>query len=172
MRSRIKKTLCARVKRRSRGTDPAIATVILIGVVGVLGFTVAFWIQGIASQYAKFERVEFQSAICLRQTTDGDTYWKIELRLKNPGTATVSFTGVSINDIEVKRFGQDNNMIQGTSTSIAIGEILDIGMSKVYNIYIDDQYPSPAVPYTSGVMVTVRLHSAGGMDYFRALELV
>ena len=172
MQSRIKKTLGARMKKRSRGTDPAIATVILIGVVGVLGFTVAFWIQGIASQYARFERVEFQSGICSRQTTDGDTYWKIELRLKNPGTATASFTSISINDRDTKRFGRDDNMIEGTSTSMTIGETLDIGMTKAYNIYIDDQYPSPAIPYTSGVMVTLRLHSAGGMDYYRTLELV
>ena len=134
MQSRIKKTLSTRAKKRSRGIDPAIATVILIGVVGVLGFTAAFWIQGIAGQYARFERIEFQSGICRRQTTDGNTFWRIELRLKNPGTTTVSFTGISINDIEVKRFGQDNNMIQGTSTSMAIGEILDIGMSKAYNV--------------------------------------
>ena len=172
MQSRIKKTLCARVKRKSRGTDPAIATVIIIGVVGVLGFTAAYWIQGIASQYTKFERVEFQSASCSRQTTDGDTYWKIELRLKNPGTATVSFASISINDKEGKRFGQDDNMMEGTATSMTIGDTLDIGMTKAYNIYIDDQYPSPAIPYSSGIMVTLRLHSAGGMDYFRSLELV
>jgi len=174
MQSRIKRILRSNTwsTRRSRGVDSAIATIILFGIVGIVGITAAYWIQGVATQYARFERIEFQSGICSRQTADGNTYWKIELRLKNPGTATVSFTSISINDVEVKRFGQDDNMIQGTSTSIAIGETLDIGMSKEYNIYIDDQYPSTAIPYTSGVMVILKLHSAGGMDYYKTLELV
>ncbi len=137
-----------------------------------MGFTAAYWIQGVASQYARFERIELQSAICMRQTTDEDTYWRIELRLKNPGTATVSFASIFINEIEVRRYSQDSNMIQGTSTSIGIGDTLDIGMSMTHNVYIDDQYPSTDIPYTSGVMVTLKFHSTGGMDYFKTLELV
>jgi len=165
-------TLSRRLIKRSKGLEPAIATVILFGIVGVLGFTTAYWLQGITSEYLKFERIEIQSGICWRQTKDGDMYWKIELRLKNPGTATVTFTSITINDKEVKRYNQDSNMMQGISTSMTKDETLEIGMSRTYSIYIDDQYPSSAVPYTSGVTVTLRLHSAGGMDYLKTLELV
>ena len=157
---------------KSKGLESAVATIILFGIVGVISFSVAYWLQGVTVEYAKFERVEIQSSVCMKQTTSGDTYWKIDLQLKNPGTVTVTFTGVSVNDFEVKRYSQDSNMIQGTSTSMGKDETLDIGRSKVYSIYIDDLYPSPTAPYTSGVSIILRLHSAGGMDYLRTMELV
>ena len=164
--------LTGRPTKRTKGLEPTISTIILFGIVGVVGFTVAYWLQGVTSEYAKFERIEIQSGVCLGQTTNGGTYWKIELQLKNPGTVTVTFTGISMNDIEIKRYDHDGNMIQGTSTSMVKDETLDIGRFKVYSIYIDDEYPSSVSPYTSGVIVTLRLHTAGGMEYMRTMELV
>jgi hypothetical protein len=38
-------------------------------------------------------------------------------------------------------------------------------------VYIDDNYPEGA-PLTSGTTVNIKLHSAGGMDYIKLLELV
>jgi FlaG/FlaF family flagellin (archaellin) len=65
--------------------SPVIATVILVAVAITVAVAVAYWMGGIAGQYTKFEKVEIQSAVC----TNNGTFWTIEMKLKNTGTASV-----------------------------------------------------------------------------------
>lgn len=156
----------------SRGLSTIVATVILFGVVGILGFTATYWLREAVSHYTKFERLQIQSATCTKHSENGGAYWVIELQLKNPGTVTVTFRSLALNSVEVQFYGVDGNVEYGASTSMSSDETLDVGESKTYRIYVDDHYPSPEAPYTSGTTIVLRLHSAGGLDYFRSIELV
>ncbi|MCJ7633206.1 hypothetical protein MUP77_12545 [Candidatus Bathyarchaeota archaeon] len=125
---------------------------------------------GIAGQFTKFEKVEIQSAQCTLGS--GNTYWTITLKLKNTGTATATLTSIFINDAEVDAYDllapppldqeAATTMTTVTPNTIASGAIATI------NVYIDLDYGA----LSSGTTVNIKIHSAGGMDYPRLVELV
>lgn len=137
---------------------------ILVAVAITVSVAVAYWMGGIAGQYTKFEKVEIQSAIVTKSAAN---IWKIELKVKNTGTAVATMISSFVNNIEVQEYNVSVAATgeiatdQTTSNSIASGE------SMIINIYIDNYgYLS------SGTTVNVKLHSAGGMDYIKLVELI
>ena len=146
--------------------SPVIATVILVAVAITVSVAVAYWMGGIAGQYTKFEKVEIQSTLC---TIAGQGEWTIVMKLKNTGTATANLIGVFINDIEVDDYDEIfttdfwyTNM--NTTQAITSGDTLTI------QIYIDDGKTGTTL--SSGTTVNIKVHSAGGMDYIKLVELV
>ncbi len=138
---------------------------ILVAVAITVSVAVAYWMGGIAGQYTKFEKVEIQSGIVTKGTGLGN--WTIQLKVKNTGTATASLISAFVNNIEVNTYdvalagAGEITTNQTTSTSIASGG------SYIINVYIY-QYGS----LSSGTTVNVKLHSAGGMDYIKLVELI
>lgn len=51
--------------RRRRAVSPVIGTVILVAVAITVSVAVSYWMGGIAGQYAKFEKVEVQTGVCV-----------------------------------------------------------------------------------------------------------
>jgi hypothetical protein len=145
--------------------SPVIATVILVAVAITVSVAVAYWMGGIAGQYTKFEKVEIQSAICTVGAGVGN--WTIQMKVKNTGTATSTMISTFVNDVEVNTYGVtvagagEITTNQTTATSIASGA------SAILNVYINN-YGS----LSSGTTVNVKIHSAGGMDYIKLVELV
>jgi len=147
--------------------SPVIATVILVAVAITVSVAVAYWMGGIAGQYTKFEKVEIQTAITTYNKTD--TYWKVVMKLKNTGTATASLNAAFINDIEVINYGQDIPVLSSTSTNMTrTTTTLESGEEMVVNFYVDLGYAK----LSSGTTVNIKVHSAGGMDYIKLVELV
>ena len=157
-----------RTIRSRRAVSPVIATVILVAVTITVAVAVAYWMGGIATQYTKFEKVEIQSAVCEK----GATYWTITMKLKNSGTAATSLIGVFANEIEVDTYNVTapalTNQTATDMTSIPATTILS-GETKTIHIYIGIDWGAPV---TSGTTVNIKLHSAGGMDYIKLIELV
>ena len=152
--------------RSKKADSTVIASVILVTVTIVLAFTVAYWIRGVTDHYAKFEKVEMQSAVC---TWDSNTTsWKITLRLKNAGTAQATLTGAFINDEEIVAYDQDSVVDGSTSTNMTKSTPLSSGASVTINIYIDQGYAS----LSSRTVVNVKIHCAGGAEYIKPIELV
>ena len=147
--------------------SPVIATVILVAVAITVSVAVAYWMGGIAGQYTKFEKVEIQTAITTYNSTG--TYWKIAMKLKNTGTATATFNAAFINDVEVVNYGQDTFAADSTSTNMTTTTTtIDSGQSMTVNFYVELGYAS----LSSGTTVNIKIHSAGGMDYIKLVELV
>ncbi len=144
--------------------SPVIATVILVAVAITVSVAVAYWMGGIAGQYTKFEKVEIQSAIVTKSAAN---VWTIELKVKNTGTAVATMISSFVNNIEV----QEYNVTVAQSTQIATNQTTSTsiasGASMIINIYIDN-YGF----LSSGTTVNVKLHSAGGMDYIKLVELI
>jgi len=149
--------------------SPVIATVILVAVAITVAVAVAYWMGGIAGQYTKFEKVEIQSGAC---SIDGNGNWILDMDLKNTGTATATLISVYINNIEVTGYGASapGGVFDNCTTSMTLTPSFTItsGNSTTVTIWVGADYAT----LSAGTTVNVKLHSAGGMDYIKLIELV
>ena len=156
--------------RSRRAISPVIATVILVAVAITVAVAVSYWMGGIAGQYTKFEKVEIQSGWAELGTTP--VGWNITLELKNTGTATAMLIKVFVNDIPVDTYyvNQTSDILSTeTGTSIPTdGVAIQSGDDQTIQVYIGESYKT----LSSGTTVNVKIHSAGGMDYIKLIELV
>jgi len=152
-----------------KAVSPVISTVILVAVAITVAVAVAYWMGGIAGQYTKFEKVEIKSAVC---SYDAYQNWVITITLKNTGTATSTLNSLYVNDIgattdssapgsAVATITTDLNV---TSTSTKI----ESGVEDVITVWVGASHAT----LSSGTTVNVKIHSAGGMDYIKLIELV
>jgi hypothetical protein len=148
--------------------SPVIATVILVAVAITVAVAVAYWMGGIAGQYTKFEKVEIQSAVC----TNNGTYWTIEMKLKNTGTATSTLLSAFINEVEVDVYDATAEVAGAWATNIntTVTTVITSGQSITIYFWMDSARPLTTL--TSGTTVNFKIHSSGGMDYIKLVELV
>jgi len=152
--------------RSRKAVSPVIATVILVAVAITVAVAVSYWMGGISSQYTKFEKVEIQSGVC---TVDANGNWTVALKLKNTGTATATLISIFINDVEIDTY--NTTAVAGEwTTDMTDSESLTSGMSSSINVYISSGKATSTL--SSGTTVNIKLHSAGGMDYIKLVELV
>lgn len=169
--------------RKRRAISPVIATVVLVAITITVAVAVAYWMSGIAGQYTAFEKVEIQSGYAtLGKSPVG---WFITIELKNTGTATATLTKVFINDVPVYEYtikdGAAGTLagipagtpvvaaVDSTGTSIPSPAGLPIlsGADDIVYVYIGNTYAS----LSPGTTVNIKLHSAGGMDYIKLIQL-
>ena len=158
-------------KMQSRkAVSPVISTVILVAVAITVAVAVAYWMGGIAGQYTKFEKVEIQSGICKWDATLDQ--WNVTLKLKNTGTATTTLIGVFINEIEVDAYtGQPP--AGNATTDMGTTCTIESGATSTIHVFIDGPATLPGwQSVTAGTTVNIKIHSAGGMDYIKLIELV
>jgi flagellin-like protein len=153
-----------------KAVSPVIATVILVAVAITVAVAVAYWMSGIAGQYTKFEKVEIQTAYSTRVST-GDTGWDIAMEIKNTGSAASTLIRAFVNDVPIEAANYSAPGIVPGAIACSfpyIGVTIDSGNSTILYIYISDSYKN----LSSGTTVNLKLHSAGGMDYIKLVELV
>ena len=155
---------------KRKAVSPVIATVILVAVAITVAVAVSYWMSGIAGQYTSFEKVEISSAIC---TVDAYTpnNWIITITLKNSGTAAATLDSVYLNAGAATL--NQTAPTDGTGTGItcdlpSTGLKMESGVSDVVVIWVGGSH----LTLSSGTTVNVKLHSAGGMDYIKLVQLV
>lgn len=152
--------------RSQRAVSPVIATVILVAIAITISVSVAFWVGGTTGSFTKFETVEIQNGVC---AIDGSSNWVITISLKNTGTTSATLTNVFVNEAEVSAYGAavptageiTTSLATATPTSMSSGEAITV------TVWIGVGYES----LSSGTMVNVMIHSSGGMDFFKLIEL-
>jgi len=155
--------------RNRKAVSPVIATVILVAVAITVAVAVAYWMGGIAGQYTKFEKVEIRSSLCTVDSTYNN--WEINIELKNSGTATANLANVYVNDVPAVLGQGDptNGTYTGITTNLPLtGLKLESGVSGSITVWIYAAHPT----LSSGTTVNIKIHSAGGMDYIKLVELV
>ena len=158
-----------------KAVSPVIATVILVAVAITVSVGVSYWMSGISSQYTQFEKVEIQTAYSKKNSTDG---WVVTMNLKNSGTSAASLTDVFINDVPLNTTAYGaTDFPDGTTdqvvTSLASGgEVVGSGEAIVVYVWIWNDGTNGYSTLSSGTTVNIKLHSAGGMDYIKLVELV
>lgn len=153
----------------SNAVSPVIAAVILVAVSLTVAVAISFWMGGITTQYTKFEKVEIKSAVCSYDSYDN---WVITISLKNTGTATSTLNSLYVND--------NPATLDSTAPTAAVDTIttdlnvtttttkIESGVEDVITVWIGANHAT----LSSGTTVNVKIHSAGGMDYIKLIELV
>ncbi len=159
-------------KTQSRkAVSPVIATVILVAVAITVSVAVAYWMGGIASQYTKFEKVEIQTGYSTR-VTGPPAGWDVQLELKNTGSAPSTLIRCFVNDVLIPQANCSQGLpilAGGMSTSLSwLGTTITSGNATTIHVYISSSYGT----LSSGTTINVKLHSAGGMDYIKLVDLV
>ncbi len=157
---------------KRKAVSPVIATVILVAVAITVAVAVSYWMSGISSQYTQFEKVEIQSGVCTVPTPPGDE-WAIKIKLKNTGTSTATLNGLFINDLEVNTYAVSAAGDTEAATNMTTSTQITSGATKIIMVYIDGaDGTTPWQTVSSGTTVNIKVHSAGGMDYIKLMELV
>ena len=157
-----------KVIRSHRAISPVIATVILVAVAITVSVAVAYWMGGIAGGYTKFEKIGIQTGYAVKEAGSG---WKIILELKNTGSAASTLSRVFVNEVplEEANYNKADYVAGKVSTSLLYaGTTITSGNTTTVYIRISDTYST----LSSGTTVNVKIHSAGGMDYIKLVELV
>ena len=151
-----------------RGISPVIVIVIMTAVTVTIAISAAFWTSGIVGIFVKLEKLEVQSAKCVK---DGNGNWNITVKIKNTGTTTTTLLSACVNEVEVDTYGASEpteavstittNMTAQPSFTIGSGQTRDI------NIWVGAEYLS----LSSGTAVNIKLQSSGGKDYMKLVSL-
>lgn len=115
-----------------------------------------------------FEKLEIQSSTAEYETAS--TSWRITLRIKNAGTRSAKINSVFINEVgcQENNYGVSSAPNAGWGTSLPnTGAELDLGQSTTIYLYIDEGYGS----LSRGTTINIKLHSTGGMDYIKLVQL-
>ena len=153
-----------------KAISPVIATVILVAVAITIAVAVSYWMSGISSQYTRFEKVEIGTAT---STLDANGNWIVTLALKNTGTTTATISNVYINNEEVSDYdavapvAAVATLTSDLTTAITSGQLTS-GDTGTFHVYVGATYGT----LSSGTTVNIKVHSAGGMDYIKLVELV
>ncbi len=156
-----------RTLKDKRAVSPVIATVILVAVAITVAVAVAYWMGGIAGMYTKFEKVEIQSAYAPKNA-DGD--WNITLVLKNTGSANATLINAYVNNKPIDYYSPAITWYYSTATqnyTAVPSSGLTIGSGQQVTVYLIVD----STLFSSGTTLNVKLHSAGGMDYVKLVEL-
>ncbi len=148
-----------------KGISAAIAAVIIIATAITVSVAVAIWMGGISATYTKFEKVQIVSSVCTMNAGN----WTLSFKLKNTGTSTSTLIEVFVNEVEVDAYG--SGAVPGSwTTNMTQSQPLASGATTFLEVYISGTKAGSSL--TSGTMVNIRFHSAGGMDYVGMLELI
>ncbi len=168
-----------KIRNKSRAVSPVIATVILVAIAITIAVAVAYWMGGIAGSFTQFEQVEIQTGVC---TLDIYGNWVIVISLKNTGTEAATLTNVFVNNVEVSipqppnpplsGYGQDAPLAAVTTITtdltILTSYSLQSGQTGSITVWVGLNYAM----LSSGTTVNVKIHSAGGMDYIKLIQLI
>jgi flagellin-like protein len=161
--------------QKRKAVSPVIATVILVAVAITVAVGVSYWMGGISSQYTQFEKVEIQTAYSAKTTGSG---WLVTMNLKNSGTSAASLTDIFLNDVPLNSTAYsasafpDGSGDQVVTSLISGGEVIGSGESQTIYVWIWNDGTNGYSTLSSGTTVNIKIHSAGGMDYIKLVELV
>lgn len=152
-----------------------IASVILVAVAITVAVAVAYWMGGISGQYTKFEKVELTTAYSTRVAGSG---WLITIDLRNTGTTASTLNTVFINEKPLNSTGYGaSDFPSGVGDRIVTnieegGTTIGSGASDTFRVWIWNDGTNGYGTLSSGTTLNVKLHSAGGMDYIKLVELI
>ena len=123
------------------------------------------------SGLSKFERVEMQSALCVYDGTA--TEWNITMTVRNTGTAQATLDKVFINSVDISDSDGSPDP-GGIAHNLGSGLTLTSGQSSTFYLIVDNPVTliSSLVNLSSGITINIKIHSTGGMEYLKLVELV
>jgi len=159
------------VRKDGRAISPVIATVIIVAIAIAIAIAVAFWAVGLTGIFTRYEEVKVTSAYA----TADDGNFVVKMKLKNTGSADATLDDCFINGKPWNDFTGEGGScvasVAGTTYKIG-GEGPDttctINSGKTVEVTITIPKTDEA---SSGQTLDIKLHTAAGRDYPRAVVL-
>jgi len=155
------------ISNDKRAISAVISTVIIVAVTIAVAIAVAYWMGGLATIFTRFEKIEVKSAYVIRTGTQYIT----TITYINTGATATSIDLITINGVP-----WDSYKEPGSGMAIS-GDFVDdptcqVGVEKEGIITFYDKAEDPSGNrLTSGVTVTINLHTTGGKDYYTSVTL-
>ena len=151
-----------------KAISPVIATVIIVAVTVAVAIAVALWMTGLVGGFTGTENLQIVNAYAV--STGGG--WNVYLQVKNAGTTTATIDGVFINGIPYSSVSVGPS---GTTTPVTVSitvstpspftsTSLNPGTNATITIFIP-QGSGPALSFSPGQQVEIKLHTASGKTY-------
>lgn len=144
--------------KKERAISSALSAIILFAVTLIAAAAAAFWMSGIAGTYAEFEMFEIESAYAPKEAT----CWNITLGVRNLGSSDVTLINAFINN---KLIGDYSPVINCTQITSGVGLTIKSGQQVIVYMQV------PLSLFSSGTTLNVKLHSVGGIDNTKFVEL-
>ena len=152
------------MNRKNKGISPVVATVIIVAIAIALAIAVALWASGLVGIFTRFEEVKVISAYAETATGGGFT---VTMTLKNTGSADATIDNVIINGKPYTAYSGVDIYIGSTKKDFTqSGEPLASGAQKTLSIGISD-----AAGFKSGQTLDIKIHTAAGHEYAKAVVL-
>jgi flagellin-like protein len=128
-----------------KALSPVVAAIILIAVTVAVSIAVAAWMGALTFTFMKTEELKILSG-----TWNGTTY--IDLKVRNTGSASLTMTGVQVNNGNPTAYDLDTGTAGNQTTNVSIAA----GGEKTIRIWHS---------YTSGVKYEFAILTSSGNKY-------
>jgi hypothetical protein len=160
----------AKLKRKSlsrdkRAVSAVIATVIIVAVTIAVAIAVAYWMGGLAAIFTRFEKIEISTSYV---TIASNTY-KVTITYENTGATATTIDMIQLNGVPTASFSTPPTLLGDFAKSPIPAEI---GVVHSGTIQFQKGLTDPSGnALSSGVTLTVNLHSSSGKDYYTSMTL-
>ena len=160
------------MNRKNKGISPVVATVIIVAIAIALAIAVALWASGLVGIFTRFEEVKVISAYAEAGTNAGD--FIVSMDIKNTGSADATIDNVIINGKPFQSYAAGtiriSVMIENTNYDLDpnTGKSVSLKSGQIGTMTID--IPA-AIGFKSGQTLDIKIHTAAGHDYAKAVVL-
>ncbi|MFB0569456.1 MAG: archaellin/type IV pilin N-terminal domain-containing protein [Nitrososphaeria archaeon] len=155
-----------RVRRDGRAISPVIATVIIVAIAIAIAIAVAFWAVGLTGIFTRYEEVKLTSAYAEGESTLGFT---VKMKLKNTGSADATLDDCFINGKPSDAFFTGCTVMADAASSIGGAGTGTYTLRSGKQVDVVIWLPIGAA--SSGQTLDIKMHTAAGRDYPRAVVL-
>ena len=161
---------------RTKAISPVIATVIIVSVAIAIAVAVAFWMTGITGLFTRYEKLEVVNAYAVYDDDNllpdsnlwNSTGWNVTVVVKNTGSTTATIDDIFINGkpFNVYKNQSDYQLIFVNGEATFDTLTVEPGQEATLIIGIGE-----SSPFTHGIVIEVKLHTAAGNEYPKSVQL-
>ena len=170
---------------RTKAISPVIATVIIVSVAIAIAVAVAFWMTGITGLFTRYEKLEVINAYAtyddniITNNVTGSVFanasltngfrsgWNITVVIKNTGSTDATIDEIFINGKPFSAYTINGEQIILVDGGTTFNELpIKTGETKTLTVTI-----GAVDPFSHGIIVEVKIHTAAGNEYPKSVQL-
>jgi len=158
-----------KLMRDRKGISPVITTVILVAVGIAIAVAVALWMSGLVGLFTRFEQLEIKNRYV--DIVDSGSAFNVTVIFSNTGTTDTSVDSVLINGKPASAWSTGGAITMSPDVTADNPLSAPVGKQTTLIIKIPKGVKSGEATLTSGVTVTITLHTTGGKEYLTSVAL-
>jgi hypothetical protein len=161
------KNVPKRLYANKSGVSAFVASVILVAILILIGIAISYWLNSAAGSYVK-EEMKIVSVSA--ESADGE--WMIVVKVKNTGSASISISNILLNQKPCANYVGDPWHLSLEADGVPVGNLSKInivlkGGEEKKLVIITKAF----APFTSNVILEVRLRLVSGQEYSKEVTL-